>query len=248
MFSELYGNGVGEIERAALLVDAREGEQIDNLPGIYHALIVRSSGHSRFRRGERRSTDAPVQRDAPASSDGRGRFGGGRNPRGAAADGADSPARRRGDRHFEIQRARAAAVRDADRFQKAAPKPLLISVVSFGFRYGIPVGCGPRIRCALSSQSAFRAAPAPLQRQRSQSSALHSVVPANQSISSPHRKPAGLSDPALHSRRQKLFDGRVGCTGGRHRSVTLAEVIARDLKRRGYATKVVHRDLEKSGT
>jgi hypothetical protein len=28
----------------------------------------------------------------------------------------------------------------------------------------------------------------------------------------------------------------------------LAEVIARDLKKRGYATKVVHRDLEKSGT
>jgi len=39
----------------------------------------------------------------------------------------------------------------------------------------------------------------------------------------------------------------LGCTGGRHRSVMLAEVIRRSLKRRGYATKVVHRDLEKSG-
>jgi UPF0042 nucleotide-binding protein len=40
----------------------------------------------------------------------------------------------------------------------------------------------------------------------------------------------------------------LGCTGGRHRSVMLAEVIRRNLKKRGYATKVVHRDLEKSGT
>ncbi len=33
-FSELYEGGRGEIERAALLVDAREGEQIDMLPGF----------------------------------------------------------------------------------------------------------------------------------------------------------------------------------------------------------------------
>ncbi|MGH7837895.1 MAG: RNase adapter RapZ, partial [Candidatus Binataceae bacterium] len=40
MFSELYGEGRGEIERAALLVDAREGEQLDKLPGIYRKLIA----------------------------------------------------------------------------------------------------------------------------------------------------------------------------------------------------------------
>ena len=40
MFSEIYGNGVGEIERAALLVDAREGGQIENLPAIYRALTA----------------------------------------------------------------------------------------------------------------------------------------------------------------------------------------------------------------
>jgi UPF0042 nucleotide-binding protein len=36
-----------------------------------------------------------------------------------------------------------------------------------------------------------------------------------------------------------------GCTGGRHRSVMLAEAVHRDLHRRGYASKVVHRDLDK---
>ena len=37
-FSELYESGRGEIERAALLVDAREGEQIEKLPEIYRKL------------------------------------------------------------------------------------------------------------------------------------------------------------------------------------------------------------------
>ena len=37
-FSELYEESRGEIERAALLVDAREGEQLEKLPGIYRKL------------------------------------------------------------------------------------------------------------------------------------------------------------------------------------------------------------------
>jgi UPF0042 nucleotide-binding protein len=37
----------------------------------------------------------------------------------------------------------------------------------------------------------------------------------------------------------------LGCTGGRHRSVALAEVIRAALQKKGYSTKVVHRDLDK---
>jgi UPF0042 nucleotide-binding protein len=38
----------------------------------------------------------------------------------------------------------------------------------------------------------------------------------------------------------------LGCTGGRHRSVALAEIIKRAVKKRGYSAKVVHRDLDKT--
>lgn len=37
----------------------------------------------------------------------------------------------------------------------------------------------------------------------------------------------------------------VGCTGGRHRSVMVADVIQKRLVELGYKTKVVHRDIEK---
>ena len=36
-----------------------------------------------------------------------------------------------------------------------------------------------------------------------------------------------------------------GCTGGRHRSVMLAEAVRKLLAKHGYATKVMHRDIDK---
>jgi UPF0042 nucleotide-binding protein len=36
----------------------------------------------------------------------------------------------------------------------------------------------------------------------------------------------------------------IGCTGGRHRSVVLAEEIAERIRRRGYTPVVHHRDID----
>jgi UPF0042 nucleotide-binding protein len=36
-----------------------------------------------------------------------------------------------------------------------------------------------------------------------------------------------------------------GCTGGKHRSVTLAEAVKKLLQKHGYSAKVIHRDIEK---
>ncbi|RTE49523.1 RNase adapter RapZ [Actinobaculum sp. 352] len=35
----------------------------------------------------------------------------------------------------------------------------------------------------------------------------------------------------------------IGCTGGKHRSVAMAEAVAADLRERGHAVRVIHRDL-----
>ena len=37
----------------------------------------------------------------------------------------------------------------------------------------------------------------------------------------------------------------IGCTGGRHRSVMMAETIGKKLAQRGFSTKVLHRDSGK---
>lgn len=38
----------------------------------------------------------------------------------------------------------------------------------------------------------------------------------------------------------------IGCTGGRHRSVMIANMIARRLRRKGYDAKAIHRDVQKA--
>lgn len=38
----------------------------------------------------------------------------------------------------------------------------------------------------------------------------------------------------------------IGCTGGRHRSVVLTEVLAADFNERGFASKVLHRDVDRA--
>ena len=39
----------------------------------------------------------------------------------------------------------------------------------------------------------------------------------------------------------------IGCTGGRHRSVMIANALGRRLRRAGFDARVVHRDVRKTG-
>ena len=73
-FSELYVQGSGEIERAALGVDAREGEQLEKLPEIYRNLaketnatlvFVEASDAALMRRFSETRRPHPVGRNLP---------------------------------------------------------------------------------------------------------------------------------------------------------------------------------------
>ena len=51
--------------------------------------------------------------------------------------------------------------------------------------------------------------------------------------------------PAYTAEGRAYLTIALGCTGGRHRSVTLSEQLATLLRRQGYAPSVLHRDLDK---
>jgi UPF0042 nucleotide-binding protein len=133
-------------------------------------------------------------------------------------------------------------------FQKTAPRPLLISLVSFGFRYGIPSDAD------LVFDVRFLPNPHFVPRLRPFSGKNPKVARYIRSFPQTGQFLRRIENLLAYLIPHYIGEGKsyltvaLGCTGGRHRSVMLAEVIRRNLKKRGYATKVVHRDLEKSGT
>jgi UPF0042 nucleotide-binding protein len=50
--------------------------------------------------------------------------------------------------------------------------------------------------------------------------------------------------PAYKAEGKAYFCLAVGCTGGRHRSVTVAELVAQRLRTQGWPTALRHRELE----
>jgi len=247
MFSEIYGSGAGEIERAALLVDAREGGQIENLPGIYRALradrpatlvFVEASDEVLMRRFSETRRPHPMGEGLSVAEGIR------------AERRRMAPIRRLADvvidtSRFNVHELRQYVTRS---FQKTAPRPLLISVVSFGFRYGIPSDAD------LVFDVRFLPNPHFVPRLRPFSGKNPKVARYIRSFPQTGQFLRRIENLLAYLVPHYIGEGKsyltvaLGCTGGRHRSVMLAEVIRRDLKKRGYATKVVHRDLEKSGT
>jgi UPF0042 nucleotide-binding protein len=54
-----------------------------------------------------------------------------------------------------------------------------------------------------------------------------------------------VTTPGYVREGKKYVTVAIGCTGGKHRSVTIAEKVAQELKRNGAKVRVVHRDLGK---
>ncbi|HEV7887893.1 MAG TPA: RNase adapter RapZ, partial [Acidimicrobiales bacterium] len=55
----------------------------------------------------------------------------------------------------------------------------------------------------------------------------------------------GLLLPAFVAEGKSYLSVAFGCTGGRHRSVAIAEAVADLLRERGSAPTVIHRDVAK---
>ena len=244
-FSELYVQGAGEIERAALLVDAREGEQLARLPEIIrrmkseHAVtlvFVEASDDVLVRRFSETRRPHPMGHDLPLRAGIR------------LEKQRMAPIRRLADVVIDTSNFNVHELRQivTERFESPGRDPLLVSLVSFGYRFGIPADADlvfdvrflpnphfvPRLRPFSGKDPRvaryIRSFPQTNEFLRRIESLLNYLIP--------HYIREGKSYLTI----------AFGCTGGRHRSVMLAEQMRRTLGKRGYATKVVHRDLDRS--
>jgi UPF0042 nucleotide-binding protein len=246
-FSELYEGGRGEVERAALLVDAREGAQIAQLPGIYRQLSSERAATLVFIE----ASDAVLQR----------RFSETRRPHplgkgGSIADGIReerrrmAPIRRLADVIIDTSKFSVHELRQliTERFQGSGRRPLLVSVVSFGFRYGIPADADLVFDVRFLPNPHFVPRLRPFSGKDPRVARYIRSFPQTGEFLRRIESLLGYLIPHYIREGKSYLTIALGCTGGRHRSVALAEVIRRSLQRKGYSAKVVHRDLDKTAS
>jgi len=246
-FAELYAQSE-EIERAALLVDAREGEQLSGLPAIYlrlrrdypTTLIFIEAGEEALLR-----RFSETRRPHPLDRKGSVRAGIQRETKMMAQ------IRRLADLTIDTTKFNVHELRQfvTRRFEaQTQQRPLLVSVVSFGFRFGVPSDAdlvfdvrflpNPHFVPTLRPFSGKNPKVARYIRSFSQTGEFLKKIRGLLAFLVPHYIREGKSYLTIG----------FGCTAGRHRSVMMAEAIQKDLARQGYEAKVLHRDLEKSSS
>jgi len=128
---------------------------------------------------------------------------------------------------------------EADRLQLP-----IVSVVSFGFKHGIPAGTdllfdvrflpNPHFVPGLQPQSGKDAAVRQyLEAQSDYAELLEHLVTFLQ-----------FALPRYRRENRAYVSVAIGCTGGRHRSVAIAEELARRLDDAEWATRILHRDID----
>jgi UPF0042 nucleotide-binding protein len=243
-FSELFDQGSGEFSRVALLVDAREGDMLKRLPGIYRELqkqhrvslvFVEAGNEALMRRFSETRRPHPLGRDATVRE-------GIRRERHLMA-----PIRKIADVVLDTTRFNVHELRlfITERFQNPDRKPLLISVVSFGFRFGVPQDAD------LVFDVRFLPNPHFVPKFRPLTGRDPRVARYIRSFPQAERFLNRVTDLLRFLLPHYIREGKsyltiaLGCTGGRHRSVAMAESVARALGRGGQAVKVLHRDIER---
>ncbi len=243
-FSELHSDGSEEIHRAALLVDAREGEQLERLPALYRKLrrehpaelvYIEASEEALMRRFSETRRPHPLGHDRPIREVLR------------RERAMMEPIRKLANVVIDTTKFNVHELRQfiTERFRNPGRRPLLVSLVSFGYRFGVPADAdlvfdvrflpNPHFVPALRRYSGKHPRVARYIRSFPQTGEFLRRIEGLLSYLIPHYIREGKSYLTI----------AFGCTGGRHRSVMLAEAVRRILGRRGYPAKVAHRDVEK---
>lgn len=232
-----------EIERAAIVVDVREGQALDRLPEIIKhvkrvlptrvvfldaqdPVLVRRYSETRrphpLRRSETVSRSIVEERQLLDSV---------RN----VADTLIDTSR------FNVHELRAEIQK---RFgHEAQSQNLLVSCLSFGFKNGVPLDAD------LVFDVRFLPNPHFVPEFRDKTGLDSKVAAYVRGFPQTEEFLAKVTDLMLYLMPHYVQEGKsyltvaFGCTGGQHRSVMMAEEMARRLAKAGYHAKAVHRDM-----
>ena len=132
-----------------------------------------------------------------------------------------------------------------DLFARDAETGMRTSVVSFGYKHGLPLDVDIVLDCRFLPNPHWVDELRPL---TGLNQAVRDFVldqPESKEFLAKLDELLELLLPAYVREGKAYFSVAVGCTGGNHRSVVIAEELARILERRGYAPTVSHRDIDR---
>jgi RNase adapter protein RapZ len=244
IFAELHAAGEGDFSRAALLVDAREGAQLQKLPGLLMHLrkdhpislvFIEAHDDALLRRYSETRRPHPLGKDYSV--------------RESLLHERElmAPIRKLADvvidsTQFNVHELRNFITR---RFKSPDRRPMLISVVSFGYKYGVPVDADLIFDVRFLPNPHFVPA---LRKFTGRDTKVRRFIRSFPQTGEFLRRMESLLAylmPHYIEEGKSYLTIAFGCTGGKHRSVMLAEEIKKALERRKYATKVFHRDIDK---
>lgn len=234
-----------EIRRTALVVDVREGSKLDLLPGILKAVRRMIPTKVAFLE----ASDAVLMR----------RFSETRRPHPLGTNEPVNASLKAERKHLATIRALADIVIDTSKFnvhelrahvtqrfrEQSSEKNILVSCVSFGFRYGVPEEADLVFDVRFLPNPHFVPEFRPLTgRDPRVAKYIRSFPQTKEFIKR-------ISDLLVYLLPHYVREGKsyltisFGCTGGQHRSVMIAEEVGKSLHKAGYRVKVAHRDMPK---
>jgi UPF0042 nucleotide-binding protein len=236
----------GEIPRTALVVDVREGSQLERLPAILKSIKRMIPTRVIFLE----ATDASLLR----------RFSETRRPHPLGTDTTVKASLTAERRHLRPIRAIADLAIDTSKFnvhelrahltdrfkqQSGGHQTILVSCVSFGYRHGLPDDADLAFDVRFLPNPHFVPEFRPLTGRHPRVAKYIRSFPQTQEFIS------RISNLLVYLLPHYIREGKsyltisFGCTGGQHRSVMIAEEVGKRLRKAAYKVKVTHRDMPK---
>ena len=243
-FAELVGQS-SEIERTALVVDVREGTQLEALPSIVKSvkrllptrmIFLEADESILLRRFSETRRPHPLGANAPVKSS-------------LAAERRHlRPIRAMADLVIDTSRFNVHELRSyiTERFQKQeSDKNIMVSCVSFGFKHGVPEDADLLFDVRFLPNPHFVPEFRPLTGRHPKVARYIRSFPQTREFID------RISELLVYLLPHYIREGKsyltisFGCTGGQHRSVMISEEVSKRLRKAGYRVKVVHRDSPK---
>lgn len=133
--------------------------------------------------------------------------------------------------------------RIAEQFGTAEATRLKVTVVSFGFKYGIPVDSDFVADMRFLPNPHWVPELRPLTGRDESVADYVKARPGAQAFLEQYLPVLETAAAGYLTEGKRFLTVAVGCTGGKHRSVAMSEEIARRLRELGYDTRSTHRDL-----